>query len=340
MLKPYLQKLLDRRSLTRDEMAAAMGHVMAGEATPAQIAAMMVALRLKGESVDEFVGAAMVMRAHATAIRAPKGPLVDTCGTGGDHSCTFNISTTAAFVVAGAGAIVAKHGSHSNTSASGSADVLASLGVNLHATPDVVERCLAEVGIGFLYAPRLHGAMKHAAGPRKELGIRSFFNVLGPLTNPANAAFQVVGVYDKALIPVLVPALGALGLEGAMVVHGDDGLDELTTCADTHVGVWRNGREEYFTLDARELGLARVGRESLAGGLPGENAAIARTILAGSKGPQRDIVLLNAAAALYIANLAPDLASALQLAANSIDEGRASAKLEALAAASQIPQAV
>jgi anthranilate phosphoribosyltransferase len=334
MLKPYLKRVIEGDALSRDEMAAALGIVMTGEATPAQIGAFMVAMRMKGETVEEIVGAATAMRARCTPIRTPKGVVVDTCGTGGDHSNTFNISTTAAFVLAGCGAIVAKHGSHSNTSASGSADVLKQLGVNITASPEVVERCLAETGMGFLYAPALHGAMKHAVGPRKELGIRSFFNVLGPLSNPAAAPFQVIGVYDKGLIPVLVPALGALGLAGAMVVHGDDGLDELSTCAPTHVGEWRAGEARYYTLDARELGFARARREDLLGGSPDDNAAIARQVLAGAKGPQRDIVVLNAAAAVLVAGLAPDWAGAIAAAEASIDQGHARAKLEALARAS------
>ncbi|MDB5101526.1 MAG: anthranilate phosphoribosyltransferase [Cyanobacteria bacterium RYN_339] len=334
MLKPYLKRVIDGEALSRDEMAAALGFVMAGEATAAQIGAFMVAMRMKGETVEEIVGAATAMRARCTPIRTPAGIVVDTCGTGGDHSNTFNISTTAAFVLAGCGAIVAKHGSHSNTSASGSADVLKELGVNITAAPDVVERCLEACGMGFLYAPALHGAMKHAVAPRKELGIRSFFNVLGPLSNPAAAQFQLIGVYDKALIPILVPALGALGLKGAMVVHGEDGLDELSTCAPTHVGEWRDGAAHYYTLDARELGFPRAQREDLLGGSPAENAAIAQALFMGRPGPTRDIVVLNAAAAVLIAGLAPDWPAAIAAAEASIDKGHANAKLRALACAS------
>lgn len=333
MLKPYLNQLLGGRSLSSDEMAAAMGHVMAGEATPAQIGALLVALRMKGETADEIAGAARAMRGVATRIQAPSGPVIDTCGTGGDHSGTFNISTTTAFVVAGAGGVVAKHGNHSNTSKSGSADVLKALGVMIEAGPAVMEAAMRDHGIGFLYAPQLHQAMRHAAGPRKELGMRSIFNLLGPLANPAGARFQVIGVYDAALIPVLVPALAELGLEGAMVVHGADGLDELTTCDVTHVGELRDEQIRYYTLDAQDLGLTRARREDLLGGEPTDNAAIARAVLSGEPGPRRDIVLLNAAAALVVAGLAPDWRSGLARAAAAIDGGLALAKLDALVSA-------
>lgn len=332
MLKPYLNKLIAGQSLSHDEMAAAMGHVMAGEATPAQISALLVALRMKGETADEISGAAEVMRRMATRVATPDGPVIDTCGTGGDGSGSFNISTTAAFVVAAAGGIVAKHGNHSNTSKSGSADVLKALGVRIDAGAEAMETCLRDAGIGFLYAPQLHAAMRHAAGVRQELGMRSIFNLLGPLANPAGARFQVIGVYDRALVPVLVPALAKLGLEGAMVVHGADGLDELTTCDVTHVGELKGGEMISYTLDARDLGLARARREDLLGGSPERNAAITRAVLEGESGPARDIVLLNAAAALKVAGLAPSWEAGLALAADAIDSGRAIAKLDALVA--------
>jgi anthranilate phosphoribosyltransferase len=272
-----------------------------------------------------------VLRAKATRVTPPKGaPVVDTCGTGGDHSGTFNISTTAAFVVAAGGAVVAKHGNHSNTSASGSADVLQALGVNLQAPREVVEACLAEIGIGFMYAPAHHPAMRHAGPTRKELGIRSIFNLIGPLSNPAGADHQVVGVYDRALVPVVLEALGALGLVGAMVVHGADGLDELSTCAETYVGEWRNGRAEYYTLDARELGLARATHDQLKGGEPAANAAIARAVLGGEEGPKADIVALNAAAALKVAGLAASWEDGLAQAHAAMRGGAALAKLDAL----------
>lgn len=335
MLKPFLAKLLDRRSLTRAEMGEAFEVIMAGQATPATMAAFLVALRMKGETPEEVAGAADVLRAKATRVTPPQGrPVVDTCGTGGDHAGTFNISTTAAFVVAAGGAVVAKHGNHSNTSASGSADVLKALGVSLEASRETVEACLDELGIGFLYAPAHHPAMKHAGPVRKELGIRSIFNLIGPLSNPAGADHQVVGVYDRALVPVVLEALGALGLTGAMVVHGADGLDELSTCAETHVGEWRNGRAEYYTLDARDLGLARVAAEALKGGQPADNAAIARAVLGGEPGPKADIVALNAAAALKVAGLAANWEDALQAAFAAMGDGSALAKLDALGARS------
>lgn len=335
MFKTYLARLVDRGSLTRAEMGAAFEIIMAGEATPAQLGAFLVALRMKGETAEEVAGAADVLRARATRVAAPVGrPVVDTCGTGGDHSGTFNISTTAAFVVAAGGAVVAKHGNHSNTSASGSADVLKALGVSLEASVETVEACLAELGIGFLYAPSHHPAMRHAGPVRKEIGLRSIFNLIGPLSNPAGADHQVVGVYDRALVPIVLEALGALGLRGAMVVHGADGLDELSTCAETFVGEWRDGRAEFYTLDARELGVARASACDLKGGEPAENARIARAVLGGERGPQADVVALNAAAALKVAGLAPGWEPALELAYRVLADGSALAKLEALGARS------
>lgn len=333
MLKPYLAKLLDRRSLTRAEMNFVFETVMSGAASPSQLGAFMVALRMKGETPEEVAGAADVLRARATRVKTPVGrPVVDTCGTGGDHAGTFNISTTAAFVVAAGGAVVAKHGNHSNTSVSGSADVLLALGVNIHAGCDVVEACLEEIGIGFMYAPTHHPAMRHAGPIRKELGIRSVFNLIGPLSNPAAAPFQLVGVYDRALVPVVLEALGALGLQGAMVVHGADGLDELSTCADTYVGEWQDGKPHYYTLDARDLGLARVPTEVLLGGSPAHNAAIARAVLGGASGPAADIVALNAAGALKTAGLAATWPAALVLARSVLADGSALKLLDALGA--------
>ena len=335
MLKPHLAKLIARQDLTRGEMGAAFTAIMEGQATPAQMGAFLVALRMKGETPEEVAGAADVLRAKATRVAAPVGrPVVDTCGTGGDHAGTFNISTTAAFVVAAGGAVVAKHGNHSNTSASGSADVLAALGVSLEASVGTVEACLHELGIGFMYAPAHHPAMKHAGPTRKELGIRSIFNLIGPLSNPAGADHQVVGVYDRALVPVVLEALGALGLRGAMVVHGADGLDELSTCADTHVGEWKDGKAAYYTLDARELGIARAAHGDLQGGEPAANAAIARAVLGGERGPKADIVALNAAAALKVAGLADGWEAALALAYRVLADGSALAKLDALGARS------
>jgi anthranilate phosphoribosyltransferase len=338
MFNPYLHKVLSGASLSLEEMAAAMGLVMEGEVAPTQIAAFMIALRMKGESPAEIAGAATAMRRKGVRIATPEGVVVDTCGTGGDHSGSFNISTTTAFVVAGAGAVVAKHGNHSFTSASGSADLLAALGVRIDAVQSTVEKSLAESGIGFLYAPQLHQAMRHAAGVRKELEIRSIFNLLGPLSNPAGAQHQVVGVYDKALIPSLLPALELLGAKAAMVVHGADGLDELTTTDVTHIGeLTREGELLFYTLDPTEFGLARARKEDLRGGSPEENAAITMDILNGVKGPKRDIVVLNAAAALIVAGMAADWREGIAIAREAIDSGRALAKLEALVTLTQSP---
>lgn len=331
MFNTYLHKLLKGESLAIDEMADAMGRLMEGEVTPVQISAFMVALRMKGETPAEIAGAAQAMRRKAPRIAAPKGPVVDTCGTGGDCSGSFNISTTAALVVAGAGAVVAKHGNHSHTSASGSADVLSALGVSLDADQATVEKSLKVAGIGFLYAPKLHQAMRHAKDVRKELGIRSIFNLIGPLSNPAGARHQVVGVYDRALIPALLPALEMLGAKRAMVVHGNDGLDELTTTDITHVGeLSADGELLFYTLDARDFGLERATREDLLGGTPVENAAITRAILEGEAGPKRDIVVLNAAAALFVAGKAANWEEGIKLAQQSLDTGAARAKLDAL----------
>ena len=270
-------------------------------------------------------------------MQVPLGaPVVDTCGTGGDYFGTFNISTTAAFVVAAGGATVAKHGNHSNTSASGSADVLKALGVNIEADVATVEACLRDIGIGFLYAPAHHPAMRHAGPVRRELGIRSIFNLIGPLSNPAAAPHQVVGVYDRALVPVLLEALGALGLIGALVVHGEDGLDEVSTCAPTYVGEWRDGRASYYTLDALNLGIARAEAGQLRGGSPADNAAIARSVLSGQPGPCADIVALNAAAAFKAAGLVDSWEDGLLRAREVLADGRALAKLDALCSSSHL----
>ena len=334
--KSFLQPLVSGRSLNEEEAFEAMTMLMEGAVSEAQIAAFLVALRMKGETPQEIVGGARAMRSHALKIHALSGPLIDTCGTGGDASGTFNISTTVAFVVAACGAVVAKHGNHSNTSRSGSADVLKALGIRLEATPQEVEQHLAEVGIGFLYAPGLHPAMRHVSRARKELGMRSIFNLLGPLSNPAGAPYQVIGVYDRALVPVLLEALKGLGSKGAMVVHGEDGLDELTL-GKTAVGELRDGEEFFYTLDSEVFRLPHASLEALHGGDPAENAAITRSILQGAQGPRRDIVLLNAAAALKVAGLAQDFAAGIAMAAEAIDQGCALAKLDALVAA-QLPQ--
>src|SRR5690625_971074 len=307
-----------------------MDEIMSGHATPSQIAAYITALRSKGETVDEIAGSAQVMRAKANQIRPQAKRLVDTCGTGGDGSRTFNISTAAAFVAAGAGATVAKHGGRSVSSQCGSADVLEHLGIRIDLTPQQVQQCIDDVGIGFLFAPLFHGAMKHAVNPRKEIGIRTIFNILGPLTNPAGAHVQVVGVYKPELTPVLAEVLGRLGVEMAYVVHGLDRLDEISLSAPTQVSLLQDGAVTTSIISPEDLGVRSAAREALVGGDSAENAQIIQAILAGENGPPRDIVILNAAAALVVAGLAPDLKAGVAVASESIDSGRARAKLETL----------
>ena len=319
------------RSLSEDEAAAVMRDIMSGEATPAQVGAFLVALRLKGETVDEIVGMARVMREHSLAVDAPEA-VVDTCGTGGDASGTFNVSTAAAFVVAGAGARVAKHGNRAMTSACGSADVLEALGAKIDLGPEQVARCLREVGIGFMFAQAFHPAMKHVAGPRREIGVRTVFNVLGPLTNPAGAAHQLLGVARAELAPLLAEALGRLGARHALVVHGHGGLDELSLSGPSTVHELRDGALREYTVSPEDVGLSPAPNEAVRGGSPEENAAALRGVLDGKAGPLRDITLLNAAAALVAADLAGDLKDGVALAARAIDSGAAREKLDAFVA--------
>lgn len=330
MIQLWIQRLVERQDLTEEESADAMNAMMAGEATPAQIAAFMTALRMKGETVAEVTGCARAMRQKATPIRSSRRPLLDTCGTGGDHSGSFNISTAAAFVAAGAGAVVAKHGNRAATSQSGSADVLRVLGVNVEAEPDVIERCLEEVGIAFLFAPKLHGAMRHAIGPRREIGIRTVFNLLGPLTNPAQADCQLLGVFDGAWTEPLAQVLKNLGSSRALVVHGSDGLDEITTTTTTRISELHNGLVVTYDFDPRTVGIPLATPEALKGGSAESNARALRAVLNGAPGPLRDVVLLNAAGALIAAGLADNFSTGLALAERSIDSGAARAKLEAL----------
>ncbi|MFO7684091.1 MAG: anthranilate phosphoribosyltransferase, partial [Chloroflexota bacterium] len=311
---------------------AAMDVIMNGEATQAQIGGYLTALRMKGETADEIAGSARSMRSHVVQVDIPLtemgGMLVDTCGTGGDGKHTINISTTAAFVVAGAGVKVAKHGNRAASSKSGSADVLLALGGNLDLNPEQVAECVAEVGIGFMYAIHHHPAMKYAIGPRRELGQRTIFNVLGPLTNPAGATHQLIGVYSPQLTAPMAETLGKLGSKAAYVVHGADGLDELSTTGVNRVSYLKNGRVTSFDLDPESLGLPRAAIDDFVGGTPEENAAVTRAILSGAEtGPCRDIVLLNAAAALSIDH--NDLAAGLAQAREAIDSGKALAALEA-----------
>lgn len=330
MIKDAIAKAIKGENLTEADAKGAMDAIMSGEATPAQIGAFLVAMRIKGETVDEIAGCARTMREKATRVTAPQEHLVDTCGTGGDSSGTFNISTVSAFVVAGAGATVAKHGNRAASSKCGSADVLKELGVNIEAPVEVVERCLAEVGIGFLYAPLLHGAMKHAIGPRREIGQRTIFNFLGPLTNPAGARRQVMGVFAEELVAPLAEVLGRLGAERALVVRGLDGLDEITVTGETLVAEWDGDRVNTYRVKPEDFGVPRAEASDLLGGELADNARIAMEVLSGEAGPRRDIVLLNAGAAIAAAGLADAIADGVALAAESIDSGAAMEKLRRL----------
>jgi len=327
-------RLVAGKDLSRAEMVELMGEVADGGATPAQVGAFLAALRLKGETVEEIAGAAEVMRQRAERVRVEREVFVDTCGTGGDGQNTFNISTTAAFVVAGAGVAVAKHGNRSVSSRCGSADVLAALGVDVDAPRERVERCIAEVGIGFLFAPRLHPAFKAVAGIRRELAIRTVFNLLGPLANPAGARYQVMGVYEPRWVPIIGGVLAALGSVHAFVVHGE-GLDEIAVTGTTHVAEVKGGAVRIFDVTPEELGLGRWPAAALLGGDAEENARITRDVLSGASGGPRDAVLANAAAALVAAGAAPDLRAGVRVAADSIDRGAALDRLERLAVVSR-----
>ncbi len=336
MLKPYLAKVMNRQDLSAAEAEAAMNVIMTGQATPAQIGAYLAALRVKGETVTEITGSARAMRAQARRVplNGNGKPLVDTAGTGGDGKHTFNISTAAAFVIAGSGRRVAKHGNRAASSRCGSADVLSALGVALTLTPEQVGQCIEEVGIGFLFAPAFHPAMKHAIGPRRELAQRTIFNLLGPLTNPANATHQLIGVYDAALTHTLAEVLGELGIQAALVVHGHDGMDELNTAGANRVSHLRNGKVETYTLDGRDFGLRPATPEDLQGGGPEENAALLRAILRNEdESPRRDVVLFNAAAAMAAED--GDFEGALNSARQSLESGAALQRLENLVTVSQ-----
>jgi len=333
MIRDAIAKLVERHDLSEEEAAACMQEIMSEGATPAQFGAFVVALRMKGETVDEIAGMARVMRDNAVPV-AIDGPLLDTCGTGGDVSNTFNVSTAAAFVAAGSGARVAKHGNRAMTSACGSADVLEALGATIDLTPDAVAASIARANFGFMFAPAFHPAMKVAAGLRREIGVRTVFNILGPLTNPARAQAQLLGVGDAALAEKLARVLLRLGVEHALVVHGEDGLDEISLTAPTIAYEVIDGAVHPSAIRPDELGLAPQPRDALRGGTPEENAAALRAVLDGEPGPLRDFTLLNAAAALVVAGLAPDLRAGLALASESIDSGAARAKLEAFVAVS------
>ena len=326
MIKEAIHILVNNINLSESEMAECMREIMEGRASDAQIGAFLSALSMKGETVEEITGAAKIMREKATTIRAPEGVL-DTCGTGGDMSHTFNISTTVAFVVAGTGLPVAKHGNRSVSSRSGSADVLEALGVKIDLPPGKVEQCLFDTGFGFLFAPLFHPAMKYAIGPRREMGIRTIFNILGPLTNPAGAKRQILGVFADSLTERLAMVLGNLGAVHAMVVHGEDGLDEVSVTDKTKVSRWKDSEIDNFSIAPEDFGIWRTTIDHIRGGNKEDNAAITISILKGEKSPKRDIVLMNSALALVVGGKTEDFKDAFSIAADSIDSGMALKKL-------------
>ncbi|MCH7653423.1 MAG: anthranilate phosphoribosyltransferase [Chloroflexi bacterium] len=334
MISEAISALVEGKSLTMDEAAQSMEEIMEGEATQAQFGAFVTALRMKGETVDEIAGMARVMREKALHVNVD-GPLVDTAGTGGDASGTFNISTTAAFVAAGAGVRVAKHGNRAMSGACGSADVLEGLGVKIDLGPEGVERCLKEVGFGFMFAQRFHPSMRYAAGPRREIGIRTVFNILGPLTNPAGAEAQVIGVADPAMASRMAEALARLGGKHALVIHGDDGLDEITIGDTTRIWEMKSGKVTEGSISPEDVGLRRASTQDIRVSSVEESVAILRGVLDGDSGPARDIVLMNAAAALVAADVAPTMKDGVALASDAIDSGRAREKVEALIGLSQ-----
>ncbi len=330
-----LEKLTRHEDLTEDEAAAAMHEVMEGRAAPAQLAGLLVGLAMKGERPAEIVGLARTMRAHAVPLSTRYASVFDTCGTGGDRSNTFNISSATAIVVAACGVLVAKHGNRAVSSQCGSADVFQALGANIAAAPATVERSLAEAHIAFFFAPTFHPSMRHAAQPRRELGIRTAFNLLGPLTNPAGPRRQIVGVPRPELTELLARALLLLGSERAWVVHGADGIDELSTAGYTKVSECRDGAVNTFYVHPSEFGIAKWPAEAVRGGDAATNAGIIRGVLAGGRGPHRDVVLLNAGAGLLIAGAAASIREGIARAAEAIDSGRAAAALEAMVRTSQ-----
>ena len=329
-IQEALKKVLDKLDLKEEEMILVMTQIMEGKVEDSQLGAFLTALRMKGETVEEITGAAKVMRDKAEKIKVSKNPIIDTCGTGGDGANTFNISTAAAFVVAGCDIAVAKHGNRAVSSRSGSADVLKCLGVNIEASKLTVEKCIDQIGIGFLFAPLMHGAMKHAAGVRKQLGIRTIFNLLGPLTNPAGANAQVIGIYDSSRLKQIASVLKLLGTRKAFVVHGSDGLDEITLTGETKVCELANGKISEYILKPDSFDLTACEAKDITGGTPEVNADILKAILSGIKGPKRDIVLMNASAAICASDKKENLKAAMELARESIDSGSAGQKLNDL----------
>jgi len=330
MFRDHLKRIIDGNDLNETQMAEMMTELFSGGLTDAQVGAMMAALATKGETFTELAGAARAMRRKALRIDVPAASIVDTCGTGGDSSNTFNISTTTAFVVAGCGAVVAKHGNRSVSSKCGSADLLEALGVNLNVDPEIVEEAVADIGIGFLFAPLYHSAMKYAATARKEIGLRSIFNMLGPLTNPAAANCQLLGVYSPKLTEMFAEALKLLGAKRALVVHGHDGLDEISVCAPTRVSELKDGMIRTYDITPEQFFGKSADPRDLVGGTAEDNATITRKILTGEKGPCRDVVLINSAGALMAAGMVDTFQAGIDMAAAAIDQGKASEKLSKL----------
>jgi len=344
MIKEAIGKIVDGFDLTREEMVSCMNEIMTGVATQAQIGSFITALRFKGETVEEITGAAILMREKATKINIASNlvdldrddinidreTIVDTCGTGGSGTNTFNISTTVAFVISGAGLRVAKHGNRGVSSVCGSADVIKALGVNIDVSPEKVKECIEKLGIGFLYAPLFHSAMKFAIGPRREIGIRTIFNILGPLTNPANATCQVLGVYEEGLTDKLANVLNNLGVKRAFVVHGLDTLDEITITGETKVSELKNKKVKGYYIKPQDFGMKKAELDEIKGGTVEENADIIKKILDGEKGPRQDVVLLNASAALIAGGAARDFKDGIEIARSSIEKGVAKEKLEKL----------
>lgn len=329
-------KLVTRhQDLEREQMRDVMNQIMTGNATPAQIGGFLIGLSMKGESVNEITAAAEVMRSLATAVEIDGDHVVDTCGTGGDGASTFNVSTASAIVVAAAGAKVAKHGNRSISSSSGSADVLEAAGVNLELTPEQVKHCVDSVGVGFMFAQKHHGAMKHAIGPRREMGVRTIFNLLGPLTNPARAAHQVLGVYDKKWVRPMAEVLQKLGSDHVLVVHAEDGLDEISIGAETHVAELKDGQISTYTIQPEDFAMTRSDVKALTVQNANDSLNIIKGIFDGKPGPARDIVVLNAGAAIYASDIASSLAEGVEMAAAAIDAGEATEKLHALIVSSR-----
>ncbi len=330
-MQAAIKAVTERRDLSRDEMQQVMRTIMTGEATPAQIGGFLIGLRMKGETVDEIAAAAGVMRELASGVQVLGDNVVDTCGTGGDAASTFNISTTSAFVVAAAGGTVAKHGNRSISSKSGSADVLEAAGVNLNIKPEQVAQCVTDVGVGFMFAPAHHSAMKHAIGPRKEMGVRTIFNVLGPLTNPAGAPNQVIGVFAREMVEPLANVLNKLGSNHVLVVHSEDGMDEISIGAPTFVAELKDGKVDSYTIQPEDFGMTRTDISALAVDGAEASLAVVRSVLNGESGPASDIVALNAGAAIYAAGLVDSLAAGIKKAQQVIASGAAAEKLAALA---------